>query len=173
MKITIGGTRFAGSLGGYHVQSDDVCVNWTKPKVSVSVAIADLSAFSGMVVTNLLPYGETFPASGAKWGSVKAAAVKWTNVKGDAVPLVFDEATGKGLVVDTASGLSLSAMKLAYTAKKGTFKGSFKVYELQGKSPKIKLKKYTIKVTGVVVDGVGYGLAVCKKPMASWTVSIK
>ena len=57
--------------------------------------------------------------------------------------------------------------------KKGTFKGSFKVYALQGSGKGTKLKKYTVKVSGVVVDGVGYGLAVCKKPMMSCPVSIK
>ena len=68
---------------------------------------------------------------------------------------------------------NLSGMKLSYTPKKGTFKGSFKVYALQGSGKGTKLKKYTVKVSGVVVDGVGYGLAVCKKPMLSCPVSIK
>ena len=173
MAIKIGGTRFAGSLGEYHVQSDDVGGDWAKANVNVHVDIGDLSVFSGKVVADLLPYDETLPGLGAKWGSVKAASVKWAKVKEGFEPLVFDEASGKGLVVDTSRGTNLSALKLVYTPKKGTFKGSFKIYELQGESPSIKLKKYTIKVYGVVVGGVGHGLAVCKKPMVSYSVSIK
>ena len=38
---------------------------------------------------------------------------------------------------------------------------------------KTKLKKYTVKVTGVVVDGVGHGVATCKKPVVSWTVKVQ
>ena len=64
-------------------------------------------------------------------------------------------------------------MKLTYTPKKGTFKGSFKVYALEGTGKATKLKKYTIKVSGVVADGVGYGQATCKKPAVTWAVLVK
>ena len=53
--------------------------------------------------------------------------------------------------------------------KTGTFKGSFKVYFNQDG----KLKKSTVKVNGVVVGGVGYGEAVCKKPAVNWKLSVK
>ena len=36
-----------------------------------------------------------------------------------------------------------------------------------------KLRKYAVKVTGLVVDGVGYGVATCKKPAASWDVIVE
>jgi len=62
-----------------------------------------------------------------------------------------------------------SAMKLGYTPKTGVFKGSFKVYAIQGG----KLKKLTVKVNGVVVDGEGRGRAVPPKSSAAWTVSVK
>ena len=64
-------------------------------------------------------------------------------------------------------------MKLTYTPKKGTFKGSFKMYALEGAGKATKLKKYTVNVTGLVVDGVGYGVAISKKPAASWAVTVK
>ena len=38
---------------------------------------------------------------------------------------------------------------------------------------KTKLKKYTVKVTGVVVDGVGHGVATYKKPAVSWIVKVQ
>ena len=76
-------------------------------------------------------------------------------------------------MIDTSKGGNLSAMKLTYTPKKGTFKGSFKVYALEGAGKATKLKKYTVKVTGVVVNGVGYGVAICKKPAARWAVTVE
>ena len=45
--------------------------------------------------------------------------------------------------------------------------------ERNNENMKTKLKKYTVKVTGVVVDGVGHGVATCKKPVVSWTVKVQ
>ena len=66
-----------------------------------------------------------------------------------------------------------SGLKLTYTSKNGTFKGSFMVYALEGSGKKTKLKKYTVNVTGFVVDGVGYGTATCKKPSVKWSVTVE
>ena len=38
---------------------------------------------------------------------------------------------------------------------------------------KTKLKTYTVNVSGAVVGGVGYGMATCKKPALSWSVTVK
>lgn len=46
-------------------------------------------------------------------------------------------------------------------------------YALEGEGKATKLKKYTVNMTGVVVDRVGYGTATCKKPLASWGVMVK
>ena len=90
------------------------------------------------------------------------------------MPERYDAESGKGLLVDTSGDkTNLSAMKLTYTPKKGTFKGSFKVYALEGTGKATKLKKYTVSVTGVVVGGAGYGTATSKNPAASWSVSVK
>ena len=123
----------------------------------------------------MLPDGEPVVAAGGKWKFAKAASVKWAKPKkGAALPERFDAESGKGLVVDTSSGkTNLSGLKLAYTPKKGTFKGSFKVYALEGAGKATKLKKYTVKVSGVVVDGVGYGTATCKAPAVSWAVKVE
>ena len=52
-------------------------------------------------------------------------------------------------------------MKLTYAAKTQTFKGSFKVWTFD--PAKNKLKSVLAKVTGVVVNGAGYGEVVVKK----------
>ena len=174
MEITIGGTQFAGSMGKYHVQSAVVGGNWTKGDSKVYVVATSASLPEG-ALEELLPYGEPVTASGGKWKFAKAAGVKWAKPKkGAALPEIYDEASGKGLLVDTSGDkTNLSAMKLTYTPKKGTFKGSFKVYALEGEGKARKLKKYTVKVSGVVVGGVGYGTATCKKPALNWTVTVK
>ena len=175
MHVAIGGTTFAGSLGDGHVQSASVGVAWGGASAAVSVETDDMSAFPGKVLADLLPAPEVADVNKGKWTFKKAAGVKWAKPKkGAELPEIYDAESGKGLVVDTSKGkTNLSGMKLTYTPKKGTFKGSFKVYELQGSGKGTKLKKYTFKVSGVVVDGIGYGLAVCKKPMLSCPVSIK
>ena len=174
MTVTIGGDKFAGSLGGWHVQSGAVGGNWTKGTATVAVNAGDVSMFAGTVLSKLLPNGEQAKANGGKWSFDKAAGVKWAKPKkGAEQPEVFDPESGKGLIVDTSKGGNLSAMKLSYTPKKGTFKGSFKVYALEGAGKATKLKKYTFKVSGVVVNGVGHGTATCKKPAANWAVTVK
>ena len=155
MVVTIGGRQFAGMMGDYHVQSAGVGEVWAKGSATAEVYFDDVSMFPGDVLQDLLPYSETATASGGKWTFAKAASIKMK----------------KGTLVgtDDPAKPNKSGLKLSYTPKKGTFKGSFKVYELQG----AKLKKYTVKVNGVVVDGVGYGMATCKKPAASWSVMVK
>ena len=102
--------------------------------------------------------------------------MKWAKPKkGAALPdIYYDETSGKGLIIDTSKGkTNLSGLKLTYTPKKGTFKGSFKVYALEGTGKKTKLKKYTVNVNGFVLDNIGYGKATCKKPAVSWSVTVK
>lgn len=61
------------------------------------------------------------------------------------------------LAVDTSKGADVSGLKLKYA--KGTIVGAFTVYEVSNE----KLLKNKFAVNGVVVDGVGYGLATNKK----------
>ena len=179
MSVTIGGTQFAGSMGKYHVQSANVGGDWNKGGTKVYVAkserLAGTLALPEGTIEELLPDGEPVIPKNGKWSFAKAASVKWAKPKqGAALPERYNAESGKGLLVDTSGDkTNLSAMKLTYTPKKGTFKGSFKVYALEGAGKATKLKKYTISVSGVVVGGVGYGTATCKKPAVSWSVTVK
>ena len=104
------------------------------------------------------PYAEPVALNGAKWVLGKAASVKFATAKGS---------TDKTKVLqgyDDPKKPNVSGLKLGYTAKTGAFKGSFKVYALQGAAGREKLRKYTVNVTGIVVDGRGFGIATCKKP---------
>ena len=174
MSVTIGGTQFAGSMGKYHVQSANVGGDWNRGGTKVYVDATSASLPAG-VLEDLLPNGEPVAVANGKWKFAKAASVKWAKPKqGAALPERYDAESGKGLLVDTSGDkTNLSAMKLTYTPKKGTFKGSFKVYALEGAGKATKLKKYAVNVSGVVVGGVGYGTATCKKPAVSWSVTVK
>ena len=129
----------------------------------------------GRLQRDLLPVYSKFDVVGGKWKFAKGASVKWREPKkGEEKTPLYDYETGKDLMVDTSKGkTNFSSLKLAYKPKTGQFKGSFKVYSLEGEGKATKLKKYTVNVTGVVVDGVAYGVATCKKPAASWTVTVK
>ena len=119
-------------------------------------------------VVDLLPESEPVEVKNGKWSVAKAASVKWAKPKNVILaPEIYDEASGKGLIVDESKGTNLSGLKLTYTPKKGTFKGSFKVYAIQNG----KLKKYTAKVTGIVVNDTGHGIAT-GKGLGSFSVEI-
>ena len=107
----------------------------------------DADAFSARLGQRVLPYlpDGVAVSGGAKWVLPKAGKVVY--VKGTAD---VDEAK---------AGDNPSALKLAYNAKDGSFKGSFKAYvDVNGKP-----KATAVNVTGVLVDGVGYGAATIKK----------
>ena len=101
------------------------------------------------------PDGTEIDATSARWKLPKADAVKFSKDDGWYVPDGKDYGNPAGL-------------KLSYTARNGTFKGSFKVFAVTeaGRS-----KKYTANVSGVVIDNVGYGTALIKN-VGSVTVLI-
>ena len=90
--------------------------------------------------------------SGGKWKFGKAASVKMKDGE-----LLVD--TGK-----KGEKTNLSGLKLKYAPKTGLFKGSFKAFATETAKGKTALRKYTVNVSGAVVNGVGCGQATCKKP---------
>ena len=111
-------------------------------RFSIYATSASWSQIPGQVLTNYLPEGVSVTQKGTKWVLPKAGKITMK----------------KGEIDDSKKGDNPSGLKLTYKAKDGSFKGSFKVYaELNG-----KLKATTVNVTGVVVDGKGYGSATGK-----------
>ena len=139
----------------YMMAAKSVGGNWSK--AGAKVRLAGTLALPQGTIEELLPDGEPVIPKAGKWSFAKAAIVKWAKPKkGAELPEIFDEKSGKGLIVDDSKGkTNLSGLKLTYTPKTGIFTGSFKIYAIQGG----KLKKITVKVTGVVVDGKGWGSA--------------
>lgn len=93
------------------------------------------------------PNGTEIEMSGTRWKVPRADGVRFSKDDGWYVSDDRDYGNPAGL-------------KLAYAAKTGTFKGSFKVF---AETDEGKSKRYMATVTGVVVDGVGYGTATIKK----------
>ena len=142
LEMAADGT-FTLKNGNYVMVDENVGGDWSKSGAKVYVAATSATLPEG-TIEELLPDGETVIPKGGKWSFDKAASVKYTK----------DKSTGTfDLVIDDTKGTNRSAMKLTYTPKTGIFKGSFKVYAIQDG----KLKKFTVKVIGVVVDGKGAG----------------
>ena len=100
-------------------------------------------AVGGAKFGDYLPDGLAV-GGGSKWSLPKAGKVVY--------------AKGTTNVDESKLGENPSALKLTNKAKDGTFKGSFKAYtDVNGKP-----KGAMVNVTGVLVDGVGYGAATIK-----------
>jgi len=108
----------------------------------VSKTAALWSSIAGTVLADYIPDGVRVSSSGGKWVLPKAGKVVYKD----------------GAVDKSKLGENPSALKLTYKAKDGSFKGSFKVYAVDGG----KAKATTVNVTGVMVNGVGYGTATIK-----------
>ncbi len=89
---------------------------------------------------------------GAKWTLPKAGKVVYRR--------------GTTEVDATKLGENPSALRLTYKTRDGSFKGSFKAYADVNAKPKAT----TVKVAGVLVNGIGYGTATAKGATAPVTV---
>ena len=124
---------------------------------------AILSDIEGIVTYNgkpALPDGESVSQSKTKWvvaDGVKAAKVAYK--KG--VLSIAEGKKGAGIA-------NISGLKLTYKSKDGSFKGSFTVYAIENG----KLKKHKASISGVLVNGIGYGTATIKK-IGTWVIEIK
>ena len=105
-------------------------------------------ADSTMPLEEYLPYEEEFAINGNRWVFDKAAVIKYKNGEID------EDAYEKGL---NGGKTNNSGLKLTYNVRSGTFKGTFTVYSEDGQGKTPKLKKTRATVSGVVVDGYGYG----------------
>ena len=100
------------------------------------------SSISGTVLKDYIPDGVKVASVGGKWVLPKAGKVVYKDGEPDGSKL----------------GDNPSGLKFSYKAKDGAFKGSFKVYAVNGG----KAKATTVNVTGVMVGATGYGTATIK-----------
>lgn len=101
------------------------------------------------VVRELLPVDVAITPAGTKWNIATAKAAKLDRYG------------------NLSYGANPSGLKLTYTAKTGMFNGSLSFYTLSNG----KLKKNSVTISGIVVNGIGYGTATLKK-VGCWPVVI-
>lgn len=176
LEIVLGGDGFIGKLaGGYTVKT---AVIGALESRDVAFHLSDFDFIPSDYGYALLPYtpdGEPILLAGSKWTARKAATLKYKKMVNSESQQIQYNLLGCGDYLDAAKP-NVCGLKLSFTVKTGLFKGSFKVYASNaavtpdGKSP--KLKKYTLNVSGFVVDGTGVGMATCKKPLGQWPIFV-
>ena len=102
-----------------------------------------------------LPDGVSVGLSGTKWVVADGAKAGKLTMK-------------NGVLDDSKAGKNPSGLKLNYSARDGSFKGTFKAYSVVGG----KLKATTVNVSGVMIGSKGYGTASIKK-LGSCPVTIE
>ncbi len=148
------------------------CSNLTDPNWKVKVAVAKAGPYlnagarfhvdgAAMVAKTRLPLQVGLLPEGV---AVNMANNRFTVAKAGKVKLLKDKSG-----IDPAKlGGNPSGLKLSYTLRNCSFKGSFTVYAIIDG----KLKKYKASVTGVVLESVGYGMATIKG-LGSFPVTIE
>ena len=164
LSLTLGGEGFVGALGNeLTARTASVGGDWPHARAVVDVDFgAGTGALPSGTLTDLLPTGshaEPFTLVNGKWHFAPAAAVKYAKTRN---PETKEETYGLQGLSDPQK-TNLSAVKLTYDSRKGTFRGTFKVYVLETTGTKPRLLKHTARVTGIVVGGLGFGQAEIKK----------
>ena len=157
-KVSFGFVLWIPLDGGSPVFVGAIGSSWQALRMGGAIAMSDgahVFDFEAPTFRNYLttvdgkpvvPVGEKFAVSGAKWIVAK------TSGKLKIVDGVLS-------VVAKGESSNLSGLKLTYTAKTGLVKGSFKLYYMDG--GKIKSDKVTI--VGAVAEGVFMGSGTIKK----------
>lgn len=177
MALTIGERGFSAVIvtesGVLNAETADLSSGLAVGERRFSVSGLPERVGEKQVLKRCSPDGEviTVNATG-KWQLDKAATVKYKKIAEK------DPVTGKRVYHYELQGLddplkpNVSGLKLTYKATAGTFKGSFNLYYDSGTETKPKVTKLPFTVNGIVFEGKGVGLAVCKKLAISLPVAI-
>ena len=154
--LTLGGEGFVGSLASmYGAKTAAVGGAWPHANAVVDVDFGSgTGALPSGTLVELLPTGNTaepIENVNGKWKFASGASVRYVVAK--------DKATYELQGISDPKKTNLSSMRLTYNARKGTFSGSFKVYALDTSGAKPRLRKHVARVTGIVVESLGYGKA--------------
>lgn len=168
LDLVLGANGFAGTcatspFGALEIRTHALESSLAPNPVFKMDAVGDLEGVP--VLVDCLPTNMPFTVKNAKWMFAKAAKVKFVKVKGEVPVLVVDE--GRDHQNTNRSGL-----KLSYAAKNSSFKGSFTFFLRTGTDASPKIKKVKAAVTGLVVDGLGFGIALAKG-VGTWPVTIE
>lgn len=125
-------------------------------ELSFSADVGDAEPPDGYDFIVDAPSGEpVYVKKGTKFSFDKAPSIKYKKFREDGE--TWYELVG----LDDENKTNVTRLKLSYKATTGAFTGSFKMYYSneyyvdEGKSP--KLKSVTVKVSGIIINGTGYG----------------
>lgn len=166
MVLTLGENGYAGEINGakvFSVEESAASTGDAELRISAldlfaapELAEVELDDFEAELFWGFLPEGTRVSRTEKKWKvSEKPGKIKLQKVE--------DEFGGWYDLQTT--GENISGLKLTYSPKTNTFKGSFKVWTKfwRGYGKRPKLKSFQAKITGIVINGVGYGQIVVKK----------
>ncbi len=143
LPIAQGGQPNVGGLGSSVVAGKPGSL---APGSAFHMDTAAAAAAWGGVMAAYLPDGVAVKQSGTKWIVAEGAKPGKITMK-------------NGVVDESKAGANPSGLKLTVKTKDGSYKGSFKSYSESGG----KLKSTSVNVTGVMINGKGYGSATVKK----------
>lgn len=166
IAVEISGNAVKGGMGDW-VLDGSMRIGGALASQTPRVYVEDFALGIPGELAELAPRGgEPFTVDAAAWRFAKGAQVRYGKAKG---------ATEATLQVSTANGrTNLSSMRLSYAYTSGMFRGSFRAYALVPSGRGSKLRSYSVRVTGLVVGGVGYGRATSTRPVADvWRVCVE
>lgn len=138
------GTIQSPALGNYDIESTLIGGALEKGSLFLHLLSWPTVCDGQPVLTDFLPKEFAFDCQGTKWKMPTKGNVKW-------------DRNAKAFVATRAE--NPAGVKLTYTSKSGLFKGTYYSYVQRGET---KVKKVSTKVTGYVVNGIGYGIATGK-----------
>ena len=161
-RLLVSGLRTRVNTGSRLLVGERECavaVSWARKKSSVACLL--WFGADGTVTCESVQDGATALVAPVGGGFAAGATLR---VDQAAVAAAFP-----GFREDlSVPGGAPAKLKLKYKAKDGTFGGSFKVYVDNGR----RAKSVTVSVSGVVLDGVGYGSAYVKK-VGDWEATVE
>ena len=178
-RVTVKGTLANGTrvsantrllVGGLHRRLDTGSLLLVGEK---ECAVAVSWAKKGSPVACLLWFGEdgTVSCESLNDGSVAVAAPVGAGLAAGATLRIDQAAVAAafpGISVERSFPGGVPAKLSLRYGKDGTFGGSFKVYVDSG----VSFRQKTVKVSGVVLDGIGYGVAYVKN-IGDWKITVE
>ena len=183
LRVTISEEGFNGSGGGMTVRNAVIggISDWNVLLFSVeNISMAVPAGYKLLDMDSLFSWGGGgepvyVDRKTGRWSCRKPVVAKYVQYReGMLKPICCSVQPSEyylNVACDCSDGNRIG-LTLYYSPLLGSFRGSFKVYAVR-EDGKQGFKSYRVNVTGIVVDGKGYGRAVCKKPAGGpWAVTV-
>ena len=164
-SIDVSNGRLSGSWNGCRIAAATIGGEINR---SATFDFGDMPESINGYCVNYPSESEPVAMAGAYWTCARPATMKWKKCPPCKDGVCANCGYGSWLVDNSDGKTNVSGLRLTYNARQGTFKGTFKVFTWSPNGA-----KYTVHVSGVVVNGVGYGTASLKKAGKTWSISVK